>query len=85
VKEGKVETLPAKIAVEVGDTLDFIVDCITQESHDSFEWKVVLHDSERGLSFDSAVHFSGMQAVPASRFQQLAQALLLTTEFVFVD
>jgi hypothetical protein len=85
VKQGKVDTLQAKIEVEVGDTLDFIVDCITEESHDSFEWKVVLHDSERGLSFDSAAHFSGMQPVPASRFQQLAQALLLTNEFVFVD
>jgi hypothetical protein len=79
--------------VDVGDTLDFVVDCLANESHDSFTWPVIVDLSavedgkQSARRFEAARDFRG--PAPArtrlSALEQYAQALLLANEFVFVD
>ncbi len=77
------------LSVKAGDAIDFVVDCGENESFDSFEWKVVIDQSVDGARvrrWDSEKEFSG--ARPTGRLTpaaQLAQTLLLTNEFLFVD
>ena len=75
------------IRIEKGQTIDFVVDCRTNESHDSFgsEFSIELKDS--GGQFISTRDFSGprQKAQPMSPIDQLAQAILMSNEAVFVD
>ncbi|MEQ9410620.1 MAG: PSD1 and planctomycete cytochrome C domain-containing protein [Fuerstiella sp.] len=79
----------AEVSVVAGDTIDFVIDCGANESHDSFEWRITIQQSVDGRKvrdWQSDREFSGAQ--PAERLQpleQLAQTLLLTNEFMFVD
>jgi hypothetical protein len=41
-KNGSVETPAMTIRVEPGDTIDFVTDCVANETSDSFEWPVTL-------------------------------------------
>lgn len=57
-----VETTVASVAVETGDTIDFIVDCLEHNTSDSFQWpvKLTLTTSEGvARSFSSATEFYG--------------------------
>jgi hypothetical protein len=93
VHHGTVETRVERLEVAAGETLDFVVDCLANESNDSFTWPVtvVLNAVEDGKAserrFESAKDFRG--PAPArtrlSPLEQYAQALLLANEFVFVD
>ncbi|MGE5193429.1 MAG: PSD1 and planctomycete cytochrome C domain-containing protein [Deltaproteobacteria bacterium] len=93
VHHGKVETRVERAEVAAGETLDFIVDCLTNESHDSFTWPmaVVLSAVADGKAgerrFESAKDFRGPEPVRTrlSPLEQYAQALLLANEFLFVD
>lgn len=78
---GKFETLLNEIPVETGDTLDFIVDCITNETSDSFQWPVKLQwvgDNPPSKAGDSIADFHGpgltnrQLAAQISRAWQLA-------------
>ena len=79
----------APFDIRAGESLDFIVDCRTNESHDSFRSKFVITQSVDGKvlrGWNSEDDFRDQPG--ASRLDawaQLAQALLLTNEFVFVD
>ena len=89
VHNGWTETRVESLAVEAGETLDLIVDCREGPSFDGFQWTVKIHfqpPADSGpQAWSSADDFRGPSPQPLDRWQQLAQVLLLTNEFAFVD
>lgn len=75
--------------VKAGQAVDFVIECRSNESFDSFEWPVRLQQlSGDGWqrTWDSERDFSGRQPeIPLPPLAQLAQTLLMTNEFCFVD
>lgn len=92
----KIEKLP----VEAGETIDFVVGPRGEHSYDSFQWAPVIDlvelddlgevKQDSALKWDAAADFDAASAhAPRQpvldRWVQLAQVLLLSNEFVFVD
>jgi len=88
VKNAEADT-KLRVSVAKGDTIDFVTDCLDNTNSDSFSWTAVITLDDKGKQtvWDSAKDFSGPVAVSAAfgRWEQLAQVLLLSNEFVFVD
>ncbi len=87
-----VETFVPAIALRRGESLDFIVTCQTNENSDSFQWAPKLATVEKRMPaiWDAARDFpktsNGQTAEsPLTPWEQLAQVLLLSNEFQFVD
>jgi hypothetical protein len=80
------------IEVKRGDTIDFVVDMRGGYGFDSFTWSprvaytTSLAGGARG-EWKAKEDFAGPQAKtqPLTRWQELAQVLLLSNEFMFVD
>lgn len=83
----------ARYKVTKGEAIDFIVDCQKNTNSDSFNWTVTVRliektsDDEilRRMTWNSQDDFAGPPPPPMSPWEQYAQALLLTNEFMFVD
>ncbi|NJL73419.1 MAG: hypothetical protein HC888_18750, partial [Candidatus Competibacteraceae bacterium] len=80
------------IVVEAGDTLDFIVDIRAELNNDQYRWtpEVVMEadEAEVQLAWNAAAGFAGPYIeppVPLSPWEKLAQVLLVSNEFLFVD
>jgi hypothetical protein len=78
------------VTLRHGDTLDFIVDCHSSITNDSFDWSPIIHSTQPDHPGDwnAAANFSGAQppaAPPLTPWEKYAQVLLETNEFVFVD
>lgn len=77
------------VDIKAGDAIDFVVDCNGTDSFDSFEWHIRLQQSVDGRTvrtWQSNREFAPRQ--PQQRLSpmaQLAQTLMMTNEFVFVD
>ena len=81
--------------VEEGDTIDFIVDVAEQLNTDQFEWAPVIqfkqklpsHAPDEGIDFtwDCRRDFTKPISLSLSPLEQLAHALLMSNEFIFVD
>jgi hypothetical protein len=82
-------TNPPPIAVQKGDTIDFVTDGRANVTSDEFNWTVTLRlttsDKDPGQMWDSTTGFHGPLTMPLTRWQELAQILLMSNEFVFVD
>jgi hypothetical protein len=78
-----------QIAVERGDTIDFVTDSSSNTDFDAFNWTVTMRlqaaDSKSEQVWDSAADFHGRLTPPLTRWQELAQVLLMSNEFAFVD
>ncbi|HEX5472640.1 MAG TPA: PSD1 and planctomycete cytochrome C domain-containing protein [Lacipirellulaceae bacterium] len=89
VTHSQAATTPPPIVVKKGDIIDFITDCRGGVDSDSFSWPVTLRltisDKDAGHVCDSAGGFHGPIAPPLTRWQELAQVLLMSNEFAFVD
>jgi hypothetical protein len=84
----EVATHAANIALAAGDSVDFVTDCGATLDHDQFNWTVTLRlgaANDAGEVWDSASGFHGPLELPLTRWQQLAQVLLMSNEFAFVD
>ncbi|MBC8354184.1 MAG: PSD1 domain-containing protein [Planctomycetes bacterium] len=89
-QHGSVDTNSMTIEVKRGDTIDFLTDCRENSSHDSFHWRVTIrrangttdHETAEWKSEDG---FHGPLAEPLGPWQRLAQTLMLTNEFMFLD
>jgi hypothetical protein len=84
----EVATAPAQIAVEAGDTVDFVTDCRSTIDFDQFDWTVTMRltSSDGGPQvWDSVSGFHGPVHLPLSRWEQFAQVLFMSNEFMFVD
>ena len=85
-----VDTHTMTLSVEQGDTLDFLTDCRENPSHDSFQWRVTIRqvegaDNQATGEWKSQSGFHGPEPEPLGPWQRLAQTLMLTNEFIFVD
>ena len=97
VHKNKAETKIESVQVEAGDTLDFVVDYNANLNSDDFAWSPVIKvaggatgtagdDSQK--EWNAKKDFSGPPPIPPkplTPWEQLAQVLLLSNEFVFVD
>jgi cytochrome c553 len=74
------------IALKAGETLDFILESKGDDNSDGYSWRTVLR-SEDGAAFDAAKQFAGPppKTNPFTPWERLAQVLLETNEFMFVD
>lgn len=81
----RVESLP----VSAGDTIDLVTDCRTEPSFDGFRWTVTVRlesaQSDGRRQWDSAADFRGPQPELLAPWVRLAQVLLMTNEFAYVD
>lgn len=87
IQNSDAETKIEKIALQKGDTLDFVASPRTGDSFDSFGW-VVSITMPKGPSWSSLTQFSappGPLSAPLSTWARYAQALLMSNEFYFVD
>lgn len=79
------------IAVEAGETIDFLVDIGEGLNSDQFLWEIRLaglapDDGEKpALAWDAKRDFPADTATPLNAWEQLAQAMLCSNEFLFVD
>jgi hypothetical protein len=74
-----------QLEVEKGDTIDFLVDLRDNLDSDSFVWHPVIHGKQ---NWDAKAQFAGPPPPVAPElkpWEQYAQVLLETNEFVFVD
>ncbi|MEZ6123163.1 MAG: PSD1 and planctomycete cytochrome C domain-containing protein [Planctomycetaceae bacterium] len=89
VHHGQKPVRTETVSLQAGDTVDLITECNANSSHDTFEWKATLVQMDGGQTireWKTSDDFSG--SAPQSLLtpqEQLAQALLLTNEFMFVD
>ncbi|WP_254513163.1 PSD1 and planctomycete cytochrome C domain-containing protein [Anatilimnocola floriformis] len=75
----KVDTLELK----AGDTVDFAVDIGGTLNNDQFTWEVRITAAES--TWQSKADFVGPQVTQLDPWEQLAQVLFSTNEFLFVD
>ena len=84
-KQKEERTVTSNTEVQAGDVIDIIVDSQGNEAHDSFEWKVRIQYQGGGETFDSSRELPGIAPTPMFPIDQLAQALLASNEFAFID
>ncbi|WZP00306.1 PSD1 and planctomycete cytochrome C domain-containing protein [Isosphaeraceae bacterium EP7] len=88
VHNSRVEFNIDRVAVEVGDTIDFGVDYRGGLNSDQHTWVATireLSDSAIASSWNSARDFAGPSSRQLNPWEQLAQVLLMANELMFVD
>jgi hypothetical protein len=85
VHNGQAKTDVMSTDVRSGDTIDFIVDCVTNDAYDGFEWSPVVHRVDRSQSWSASALFGPPAPSPVSRVGLYVQALMMSNEFMFVD
>jgi hypothetical protein len=82
----KAELAVKELAVAPGDTIDFLVDCLTDSENDGFKWAPVITLKAPGQQvWDARKDFAGPPPISLNAWEKLAQVLLQTSEFAFVD
>ncbi|HEX8521248.1 MAG TPA: PSD1 and planctomycete cytochrome C domain-containing protein [Tepidisphaeraceae bacterium] len=97
VQRREVKTDVTAVEVKKGQAVDFIVDCRGDVTYDQFDWKIAISKeppanavagAEKVARWDSEKDFGGTPAKPAApldAWEKLAQVLLESNEFMFVD
>jgi len=83
VNGSNAETKLGGLAVEVGDTIDFIVDCRQDPENDAFSWAPTIRIGEK--QWNTKSDFKGPRPNRLDTWGLYAQVLLQTNEFAFVD
>jgi mono/diheme cytochrome c family protein len=92
--DGEAKSNFSNVLVKAGDTIDLVVDCGGNTSHDSFTWHPRIFVSE--LVADQApaggkrewlsrLGMTGPPPTPMEPWEKYAQVLLMSNEFMFVD
>jgi mono/diheme cytochrome c family protein len=84
----QVDTRVRFVRVRKGDTIDFVTECRSNPTHDGFTWTVRLGAGRRsrgGSGWKSATQFTGPAPRDLTAWERLAQVLLISNEFQFVD
>jgi hypothetical protein len=87
------QTTPANVesvAVEPGDTISFVVDIGDVLNSDQYHWRAKLTSTATGSTahtteWNSEADFPRNSSTPLTPLEQLAQVLLCSNEFLFVD
>ena len=82
-----------KVSVKAGEILDFTVDCRDNTNSDGFRWVptirllVMPEKAPKGMQtvWDSQADFKAPPPPKLSPLEQMAQALIITNEFMFID
>ncbi len=82
VDQSESETKIEKVAVQAGQTIDFVVDFQEQILHDEFEWPIIIRLTDSDSQWDSQKDFVGPGSDPWADY---VHALLMTNEFAFVE
>lgn len=93
VHNGTVPTPLEERTVITGETLDFVVDCLGGPDSDSFTWAPTItltsttpaSPARREWSAERDFDKRHEPIAPVTRWEQLAQALLVSNELMFVD
>lgn len=86
VHHSETKTQIEGIAVRAGQSLDFVTDCQTGPGHDSFTWTIrIRYDGPPKRAFESEKEQPTPLPEPLDSWALLAQALLASNEFAFVD
>jgi hypothetical protein len=80
----------ASLAVETGETIDFVVDIGDGLNSDQFLWQITLADRGNDpehlpRAWDSKSDFPANQTALLNAWEQLTQTILCSNEFLFVD
>ncbi len=86
-------TVLPMLKISAGETLDFTVDCRETTSGDGYRWGPVIRslrppeEAPKGMQtvWDAQADFKAPPPPKLSPLQQIAQALLMTNEFMFID
>ncbi|NQV28944.1 MAG: DUF1549 domain-containing protein [Rhodopirellula sp.] len=85
-QHGAVQTASEPFEVAAEATVDLIIDCRDNVSFDSFNWAFEVRNVDNPAEkFSMASQFHGPLAKELSGWEMLAQTLLLSNEFQFVD
>jgi hypothetical protein len=89
VNNGEAKT-DLDLEVKAGDVIDFVADPKSANDYDGFTWIVslTLKSGGREIGFDSAEDYAGPPPPPEkplSPREKLAQVLLMSAEFAFID
>ncbi|MEK7795296.1 MAG: DUF1553 domain-containing protein, partial [Candidatus Hydrogenedentota bacterium] len=87
------EAVVERAAVQKGDTIDFVVAPGANDGYDSYSWSPTLrliepNDQPGRMEWSARAEFGGPPPpppVPLAPWEQYAQVLLMTNEFLFVD
>jgi hypothetical protein len=88
------ETRIARLEVKQGETIDFVVDGRAEDSFDGFTWAPMVSmktvsaatGAEMTVEWSASGEFTGPSKARAlGAWQKLAQALLVSNEYMFVD
>ena len=77
-----------ELAVTKGDVVDFVVDIGKGLNNDQYLWTAVIEeigDGAKNITWDSRADFPMPLSNPLDGWEQLAQVLLCSNEFMFVD
>jgi hypothetical protein len=83
----RVPTPIERYEVKKGETIDLVVDCRSQHDFDTFDWSPTVRVTEASPapSWSAQADFHGPLPRPLAPWEEYAQVLLLTNEFMFVD
>jgi hypothetical protein len=76
--------------VDGGETVDFVVDLRDNLNHEEYRWEVAIAElpgeaQVETESWNSRSDFGGTPAERLTAWEQLAQVLLASNEFLFID
>ena len=82
-----------RVKLEAGESVDFVVDCRDSTNSDGFQWAPTIHflvrpedvSSDERTTWDAQADFAPPPPAQLEPLEQLAHALLMTNEFLFVD
>lgn len=76
----------AELIVEKGETVDFVIDIGEGLNNDQFLWSITVRElGGDEIVWNSEKDFGGPAARPMTPWERLAQVLLCSNEFLFVD
>ena len=86
VRHATVSASIQSIEVQKGDTIDFIVELNESDSYDAFFWSPDIVSVGSNGSWSSRSEFAEPRSgLPPTRLALLAQTLLMSNEFMFID